>query len=60
MNYRFILNCIKNITIMEQPLEIMTRQIISILRPRLFIICVSKITHDDNRIKLYCQVVRQV
>ena len=48
MNYRFILNYIKNVTIMEQPPEIMTRQIISILRPRLFIMCVSKMTNDDN------------
>ena len=60
MNYRFILNCIKNITIMEQPLEIMTRQIISILRPRLFIICVFKITNDDDIIQLYFQAVRQM
>ena len=48
MNYCFILNYIKNVTITEQPLEIMTRQIISILRPRLFIICVSEIKNDDN------------
>ena len=60
MNNRFILNCIKNVTIIEQPLEIMTRQIIYILRPRLFIICVSKITNDDNMIQLYFQAVRQV
>ena len=60
MNCRFILNYIKYVTIMEQPLEIMTRQIISILRPRLFIICVSKLTNDDKMIQLYCQAVRQV
>ena len=60
MNYRIILNYIKNVTIMEQPLEIMTHQIISILRPRLFIICVSKMTNDNNMIKLYCKAVRQV
>ena len=45
---------------MEQPLEIMTRQIISILCPRLFIMCVSKITNDGNMIQLYCKAVRQV
>ena len=45
---------------MEQPLEIMTRQIISILRPRLLIICLSKVTNDDNMIQLYFQAVRQV
>ena len=45
---------------MKQPLEIMTCRIISILRLRLFIICVSKITYDDNMIQLYYQVVRQV
>ena len=42
---------------MEQPLEIMTYQIISILRPRLLIICVSKITNDDNMIQLNYQAV---
>ena len=32
-------------------------KIISILRPRLFIICVSKIANDDNMIQLNCQTV---
>ena len=45
---------------MKEPLEILTRQIISILRPRLFIICVSIITNDGNMIQLYYQTVRQV
>ena len=58
MNYRFILNYIKNATIMEQPLIKMTRQIISILRPRLFIICVAEIKNDDNMVQLYFQAVR--
>ena len=58
MSYCFILNYIKNATIMEQPLEIMARQIISILYPRLFIICVSEITNDDNMVQLYFQAVR--
>ena len=51
MSYRFILNYIKYVTIMEQPLEIMTHQINYMLLPRLFIICVSKITNDDNIIQ---------
>ena len=45
---------------MKQLLEIMTRHIISILRPRLFIISIFKIKNDDNMIQLYFQVVRQV
>ena len=35
-------------------------KIISILRPRLFIICVSKITNDDSMIQLNFQAVKQV
>ena len=43
---------------MKQPLEITTRHIISFLRPRLFIISISKIKNDDNVIQPYFQAVR--